>query len=75
MPDYEQIKEQLYHEMMDNFRKSIKLEVIEEIRHKMYHAAFETDSDLQKWDGGCWIRYKLFEEVISSIEIEGGMNG
>lgn len=27
----------------------------------MYHAAFETDTDLQKWDGGCWIRYKLFE--------------
>jgi len=27
----------------------------------MYHEAFETDSDMQKWDSGCWIRYKMFE--------------
>lgn len=30
----------------------------------MYHEAFETDSDMQKWDGGCWIRYKMFEKAI-----------
>ena len=30
----------------------------------MYHEAFETDSDMQKWDSGCWIRYKMFENVI-----------
>ena len=28
----------------------------------MYHEAFETDSDMQKWDSGCWIRYKMFEK-------------
>ena len=33
----------------------------------MYHEAFEVDSDLQKWDSGCWIRYKLFENVIESL--------
>lgn len=32
------------------------------LRAKMYHDAFETDSPLQKWDGGCWIRYKMFED-------------
>lgn len=30
----------------------------------MYHEAFETDTDMQRWDSGCWIRYKLFENVI-----------
>ena len=32
----------------------------------MYHEAFETDSDMQKWDSGCWIRYKMFENVLAS---------
>ena len=39
----------------------------EELIHRMYHEAFETDTDLQKWDSGCWIRYKLFENVIDDI--------
>lgn len=34
---------------------------IDALSHEMYHLAFETDSNLQKWDGGCWIRYKMFE--------------
>ena len=33
----------------------------------MYHEAFEVDSELQKWDGGCWIRYKMFENVIDDV--------
>ena len=32
--------------------------------NRMYHEAFEKDSDLQKWDSGCWIRYRLFEKVL-----------
>lgn len=36
------------------------------LRSQMYHEAFETDTDMQKWDGGCWIRYKLFENCIES---------
>ena len=36
------------------------------MRAAMYHEAFETDSPLQKWDGGCWIRYKMFERMESS---------
>lgn len=30
----------------------------------MYHEAFEKDSDMQRWDSGCWIRYKLFENCM-----------
>lgn len=39
----------------------------EDVKKAMYHEAFEVDSDMQKWDSGCWIRYKLFENVIDSI--------
>ena len=34
------------------------------LENRMYHEAFEKDSDMQKWDSGCWIRYKLFEKVL-----------
>ena len=33
------------------------------LRQAMYHEAFETDSPMQKWDSGCWIRYKMFERT------------
>ena len=36
------------------------------LRARMYREAFETDTDMQKWDSGCWIRYKLFENCIDS---------
>lgn len=35
----------------------------DDLRQKMYHKAFETESNMQKWDSGCWIRYKMFEEA------------
>ena len=31
---------------------------------RMYHETFEKDSDMQRWDSGCWIRYKLFETIL-----------
>lgn len=34
------------------------------LRSEMYHEAFEKDSDEQRWDSGCWIRYKMFERVV-----------
>lgn len=37
------------------------------LRKAMYHEAFEKDSDEQRWDSGCWIRYKLFERVFNSV--------
>ena len=36
------------------------------LREVMYHEAFEKDTDMQKWDGGCWIRYKMFENAIEN---------
>lgn len=35
----------------------------------MYHEAFVKDSDMQKWDSGCWIRYKMFENVLKAQPI------
>lgn len=29
----------------------------------MYRKSFETDDGRQRWDGGLWIRYKVFEEA------------
>ncbi len=34
------------------------------LRKAMYNEAFETDTEMQKWDSGCWIRYKLFENIL-----------
>ena len=36
----------------------------DKLESEMYHNAFEIDTDLQKWDSGCWIRYKMFENVV-----------
>lgn len=44
----------------------------EEMYHeveKMYYESFETDTDMQKWDSGCWIRYKIIENIIEKQEI------
>ena len=48
------------------------------LSREMYHEAFETDTDLQKWDSGCWIRYKMFENKLDSaptVEVKPQMNG
>lgn len=37
----------------------------EKFEKEMYHEAFETGSDMQKWDSGCWIRYKMLENCIA----------
>lgn len=39
----------------------------------MYHEAFETDTDMQMWDGGCWIRYKMFENKIKEAPTIDGL--
>lgn len=36
------------------------------LRKAMYHEAFENDSDEQKWESGCWIRYKMFERNLKN---------
>lgn len=42
---------------------------VDVLRQRMYREAFETDTDMQKWDAGCWIRYKLFENCIESMPV------
>lgn len=56
--------------------EQIKADVIEEIERAMYHQCFEVDNDeeMQKWDGGNWFRYKLFENVIAKLK-GGAENG
>ena len=39
------------------------------LREKMYHEAFESDTDMQRWDGGCWIRYKMFENAVNDAPV------
>lgn len=39
------------------------------LRQSMYHEAFETDSPMQKWDSGCWIRYKMFERTEEAAPV------
>ena len=40
----------------------------DELNEFMYHEAFETDSEMQKWDSGCWIRYKMFENNLAKCK-------
>ena len=30
----------------------------DELRRRMYTEAFVKDTDMQKWDSGCWIYYR-----------------
>lgn len=39
----------------------------EALRQAMYHEAMESDSDEQRWDSGCWIRYKMFEHILEQM--------
>lgn len=39
---------------------------LDKLESEMYHKAFETDTDLQRWDSGCWIRYKMFEIAVAT---------
>ena len=42
---------------------------INELSRLMYHEAFENDTPLQKWESGCWIRYKLFENCREQTRV------
>lgn len=53
--------------------KEIRRQILEEVESAMYHEAFEVNHDkdgMQKWDGGNWIRYKLFEKVMEQMKGE-----
>lgn len=42
---------------------------MDEFSRAMYHEAFEVDSKMQKWESGCWIRYKMFEILRDSAPV------
>ena len=52
------------------WEKQIRADAIDEVSRAMYHQCFEcnNDEDMQKWDSGNWIRYKLFENVIEQLK-------
>ena len=47
-----------------------KADMLKEIEEGMYTQCFERDNDedMQKWDGGNWFRYKLFENVLEQLK-------
>lgn len=45
-------------------------DAINKLADEMYHEAMEVDHEkdgMQRWDSGCWIRYKLFEMVADKV--------
>jgi len=60
-----------------NIRQSIKNGILqnpdcrlidaEMLNERMYRAVFEEDTDLVRNKSGVWLRYKLFEQVLSEI--------
>ena len=51
----------------------IRRQTLKEVESAMHREAFYIDHEIdgmQKWDGGNWIRYKLFEKVMEQIKGE-----
>ena len=57
-------------EMLLDLYQQGRADAIDEVSRAMYHQCFEcnNDEDMQKWDSGNWIRYKLFENVIEQLK-------
>ena len=59
----------------EEFEKKIRADerekVLKEVEAAMYHQCFEcdNDADMQKWESGNWIRYKLFENVMGQLRM------
>lgn len=51
----------------------VRADELAEVEEAMYHQCFECDNDedMQKWEGGNWIRYKLFENVMEQLKEQG----
>ena len=39
---------------------------VDTLKYAMYHEAFETDTKIQKWDSGRWIRDKMFGNAVEN---------
>lgn len=64
--NYESCREDAYN---DGYEKG-RADAIKEVSRAMYHQCFECNNDenMQRWDSGNWIRYKLFENVIEQLK-------
>lgn len=62
--------ESCIHKVSADDIKQIRADMLKEIEEAMYTQCFERNNgeDMQKWDGGNWIRYKLFENVLEQIK-------
>lgn len=58
------------HNMLIDTISEIKLGAYDEVEKAIYRQCFEydNDEDMQKWDSGNWIRYKLFENVMEKLK-------
>lgn len=45
-------------------RRTMRLIDADALGNRLYHEVFEKDSEDQRWDSGCWMRYRLFEKVL-----------
>ena len=56
--------------IITEIRADERAKTLKEVEEAMYHQCFEVDNpeDLQKWDGGNWFRYKLFENVLEKLK-------
>lgn len=45
---------------------------LDDLSELMYQKSFREDSEMQKWDSGCWIRYKLFENCVEQLKKGAG---
>lgn len=41
---------------------------LKDLTELMYQKSMIEDSEMQKWDSGCWIRYKLFENCVEQLK-------
>ena len=37
------------------------------LRRALHNEVFEADSKEQRWEDGCWIRYRLIDKIISDL--------
>lgn len=45
------------------YKKALK-----DLSDLMFQKAMMENSEMQKWDSGCWIRYKLFENCVEQLK-------
>ena len=57
-------------EQIESLKAEARADTLVEVEEAMYHQCFEVDNDedMQKWEGGNWLRYKLFENVMEQLK-------